>query len=231
MKILIVDDEKQLVSALAAIMKKNGIDCDCAYDGEEAFEYARTGLYDVIVLDWMLPLLDGTEVLKLLRESNVSVPVIMLTAKSEIQDKIHGLDSGADDYLTKPFNSDELIARVRALSRRKGDYVGKTITFKDLSLDCESHVLSRGGRSVVLGSKEFSILEMLLKYPGRVFSKETIIDKIWGYDSEAEYNNVEVYISFLRKKLTALGSEVVLKSIRNTGYRAEGGAFDKENKN
>lgn len=221
MKILVVDDEKQLTSALSLLLKKKGLDCDCVYDGDEAVNYALTGIYDAIVLDWMLPKLSGTDVLRILRGKGLSTPVIMLTAKGEVADKINGLNSGADDYLAKPFDSDELIARIFAITRRKGDYVGTRINFGDLTLDCETHVLSCGSQTVKLGSKEFQVLEMLLKNPNRVFPKELIIEKIWGYDSDAEYNNVEVYISFLRRKLSALKSDVQLRSIRNTGYKAE----------
>lgn len=221
MKILIVDDEKQLTSALSMLLKKRGFECDCVYDGEDALEYALTGVYDAVALDWMLPKLSGIEVLERLRAKGIATPVIMLTAKGEVADKISGLNCGADDYLSKPFNSDELVARIYAITRRKGDYVGMQIKFGDVTLDCESHVLACGGQSVKLGAKEFQVLEMLLKNPERVFPKELIIDKIWGYDSDAEYNNVEVYVSFIRRKLTAIKSHVTIKSIRNTGYRAE----------
>lgn len=221
MKILIVDDEKQLTAALSMLMKKRGLECDCVYNGEDAVEYALTGIYDAIVLDWMLPKLSGVEVLQQIRAKGCSTPVIMLTAKSDVSDKISGLNSGADDYLAKPFNSDELVARIYAITRRKGDYVGTRISYGDLTLDCETHALFCGEQTVKLGTKEFQILEMLLKNPQRVFPKELIIEKIWGYDSEAEYNNVEVYVSFIRRKLTALKSAVTLKSIRNTGYTVE----------
>lgn len=223
MKVLIVDDEKQLTKALAVLLKKKGIDSDSVYDGETALECASTQLYDAIVLDWMLPKLSGVEVLQGLRQKGVSTPIIMLTAKSEIADKIEGLNSGADDYLSKPFDSDELIARIFAITRRKSDYVGTKISFGDLVLDCESHVLSCGECSVKLGSKEYRILEMLIKEKGRVFPKDLIIEKIWGFDSDAEYNNVEVYVSFLRRKLASVKSNVTIVSIRNTGYRAEVG--------
>ena len=221
MKILIVDDEKQLTSALSLLLRKKGMDCDCVYNGEDAIEYALTGIYDAIVLDWMLPKYSGIEVLQKIRAKGLSTPVIMLTAKGEVADKINGLNCGADDYLAKPFDSEELVARIFAITRRKGDYVGKEINFGDLTLNCETHTLYCNNQSVKLGSKEFQIIEMLLKNPERVFPKELIIEKIWGYDSDAEYNNVEVYLSFLRRKLSVLKSKVQLKSIRNTGYRAE----------
>ena len=221
MKVLIVDDERQLVDALAFILKKNKITCDCAYDGEEAYEYARTGLYDVILLDWMLPVMDGITVLKKLRDNGVSTPVIMLTAKSDVADIISGLNVGADDDITKPFDSNELLARIKAVTRRKGEYVGNCLTFGDLVLDCDSHKISVGNSSSALGAKEFQILEMLMRNSLVIQSKEQIIEKIWGFDSDVEYNNVEVYISFIRKKLTSLNSSVTIKSVRGTGYRLE----------
>lgn len=229
MKVLIVDDEKQLTKALSVLLKKKGIDCDCVHDGAAAYECAMTMIYDAIVLDWMLPELSGVEVLAKIRAKGVSTPVIMLTAKSEVADKIAGLNTGADDYLAKPFDSDELIARIFAITRRKGDYVGTKLSFGDLVLDCESHLLICGDRQVKLGSKEFQILEMLIKENNRVFPKDLIIEKIWGFDSDAEYNNVEVYVSFLRRKLAAVKSTVAIVSIRNTGYRAEVGN-DSQNK-
>lgn len=221
MKILIVDDEKQLTSALCILLKKRGFECDCADNGEDALDLANTGVYDAVVLDWMLPKLSGIEVLERMRSGGNGTPVIMLTAKGEVADKVAGLNCGADDYLAKPFNSDELVARIYAISRRKGDYVGVKINFGDLTLDCETHALSANGQTVNLGQKEFAVLEMLLKNPERVFPKEMMIEKIWGYDSDAEYNNVEVYVSFVRRKLSALKSRVVIRSIRNIGYRAE----------
>ena len=221
MKVLIVDDERQLVDALAFILKKNKITCDCAYDGEEAYEYGRTGLYDVILLDWMLPVMDGVTVLKKLRDEGVATPVIMLTAKSEVSDIISGLNVGADDYMTKPFDSNELLARIKAVTRRKGEYVGNCLTYGDHVLDCDSHKISAGKGSTALGIKEIQILEMLMRNPSIIQPKEQIIEKIWGFDSDVEYNNVEVYISFIRKKLTSLNSEVTIKSVRGTGYRLE----------
>ena len=223
MKVLIVDDEKQLTSALSLLLGKKGIHCDCVHDGEDAYEFALTGVYDSIVLDWMLPKCSGVDVLHKLRQKGVSTPVIMLTAKSEVADKIVGLNSGADDYLAKPFDSDELIARIFAITRRKGDYLGTRISFGDVLLDCETHLLECQGRTVKLGVKEFQILEMLIKNSDRVFPKDLIIEKIWGYDSDVEYNNVEVYVSFIRRKLASVKSRVNVVSIRSTGYRAEVG--------
>lgn len=221
MKILVVDDEKQLTSALSLLLKRKGLDCDCVYNGNDAVACALTGMYDAIVLDWMLPGLSGIEVLHTLRGKGLSTPIIMLTAKNELSDKVSGLNGGADDYLSKPFDSEELIARIFAITRRKGEYLGTRVSFGDVVLDCESHMLQCGTQSVKLGAKEFQIFEMLIKNPDRVYPKELIIEKIWGYDSEAEYNNVEVYISFLRRKLSALKSHVQIRSIRSAGYKAE----------
>ena len=169
----------------------------------------------------MLPVMDGITVLKKLRDNGVSTPVIMLTAKSDVADIISGLNVGADDYITKPFDSNELLARIKAVTRRKGEYVGNCLTFGDLVLDCDSHKISVGNSSSALGAKEFQILEMLMRNSLVIQSKEQIIEKIWGFDSDVEYNNVEVYISFIRKKLTSLNSSVTIKSVRGTGYRLE----------
>ena len=204
MKVLLIDDERQLCDALAAILRKNGMESDAAYDGESGLDAALTGVYDLIVLDVMLPRKNGLEVLRALRAERVSTPVLMLSAKSEIPDKISGLDLGADDYLTKPFDAGELLARVRALTRRKGEPVGEELTFGDLSLCAQTHEVTCNGRSILLGRKEYLILEML-----------------WGFDSDAEYNAIEVYLSFLRKKLAALSSRVAVRSVRGTGYRLE----------
>ncbi|MBO5772899.1 MAG: response regulator transcription factor [Clostridia bacterium] len=221
MKVLIIDDEKQLVSALTAIFNKNQITTDCAYDGEEGLEYVLTQLYDVIVLDVMLPKLNGFEVLKKMRQKGISTPVLLLSAKSETADKIEGLETGADDYLTKPFDSRELIARIKALTRRKGAFFGNDLSFGDLVLNTDTHKLSCGNKDISLGSKEYQIMEMLLRNTERIISKDLIIEKVWGFDSEVEYNNVEVYLSFLRRKLTSLSSKVVIRPIRSVGYKLE----------
>lgn len=221
MKVLLIDDERQLCDALAAILRKNGMESDAAYDGESGQDAALTGVYDLIVLDVMLPRKNGLEVLRALRAERVSTPVLMLSAKSEIPDKISGLDLGADDYLTKPFDAGELLARVRALTRRKGEPVGEELTFGDLSLCAQTHEVTCNGRSILLGRKEYLILEMLLRNPRQIIPKERFLEKIWGFDSDAEYNAIEVYLSFLRKKLAALSSRVAVRSVRGTGYRLE----------
>ncbi len=221
MKVLIVDDEKQLTDAIVAVLNKNKIDADAVHNGEDGFYYAMTGLYDVIVLDIMLPKLNGYQVLEKLRKEGVSTPVIYLSAKSAIEDKVVGLDRGADDYLTKPFDMLELIARIKALSRRKQEFVGDELKFGDITLSRNSYLLKKGDKSIKLGAKEFAILELLIMQQGFITSKDTFIEKIWGYDVDTEYNSVEVYVSFVRKKLTALASKVTIRAHRNVGYVLE----------
>ena len=218
MKILLVDDERQLTDALSVILKQNNYSVDVAYNGEDGIDMALTGIYDLIILDVMMPRIDGFSVLKEIRKNNVSSPVLMLSAKSETEDKITGLNFGADDYLTKPFNTNELLARIKALLRRKAQFTGDIITISDLSLDRDTCKLLCNDRSISLSKKEYQIIEMLMLSKGKIIEKERIIEKIWGYDSEAEYNTVEVYISFIRKKLLAVGSNVEIKSMRGIGY-------------
>ena len=221
MKILLVDDERQLTDALSVLLKQNNYSVDCAYDGEEGLDLALSDIYDVIVLDIMMPKLNGIEVLKRLRQNNVSTPVLMLSAKSELDDKILGLNLGADDYMTKPFSTKELLARIKALLRRKSIFTGDSLTFGDITLDRDTIKLICGEHSIALGKKEFQILELLMLNKGKSVDKEKLIEKIWGYDSEAEYNNIEVYISFIRKKLAAIGSVSEIKAIRGLGYTLE----------
>ncbi len=218
MKILIVDDEKQLVSAISAILKGQNLSVDCAFDGEKGLDFALSGIYDLIILDVMMPKLSGFEVLKQIRSHKMDTPVLMLTARSEMTDKISGLNMGADDYITKPFHTDELIARIKALLRRKEKFTGDVLTFGDITLDRNSLLLSCGEKKITLGKKEFQILEMLMLAGGKNIDKERFIEKIWGYDTDAEYNTIEVYVSFLRKKLLAVGSKTEIKSLRGVGY-------------
>ena len=218
MRILIVEDEVRLAEALAQIMAEQKYQVDQVHNGADGLDYALTAQYDVIVLDVMLPKLDGMEVARRLRSAHVSTPILMLTARDEISDKVKGLDCGADDYMTKPFDTGELTARVRALTRRQGEVLSDVLTVNDLSLDCTSRLLSAGERSVRLGFKEFEVLRLLMVNNGNVVTKETLISKIWGLDSEAEDNNVEVYISFLRKKLVFLNSQVSISTVRKVGY-------------
>ena len=223
MRIMIAEDEEKLADALVQIFAKNKMTADAFGNGIDALDNALTGIYDVIVLDIMMPGMNGIEVLRKIRAEGMDTPVLMFTAKDEISDKVKGLDSGADDYLTKPFATEELLARVRALGRRSSAAIvnSDVITCGDLSLDTAAYELSCGRNSLKLGLKEFSVMELLMKNSGRVLSKETLITKIWGYDSDAEYNNVEVYISFLRKKLDFIKSNAAIKTVRGVGYSLE----------
>lgn len=221
MRILIVEDEVSLADAIAAILKKEQYFTDQVYDGADGLDYALSGIYDLILLDIMLPKMNGLDVLKRIRAEGLSTPVMLLTARTEVNDKIKGLDLGADDYLTKPFNKGELLARVRALTRRKGEIPPDELKFGDIVLNQSTYELTSGGNSVKLGAKEFKIMQMLLYSPKIIISKDEFMDKIWGYDSEAEYNSIEVYVSFLRKKLSAIKSKVQIKASRGVGYYLE----------
>ena len=221
MRILIVEDEVRLAETLKQLLEDQRYQADTVYDGADGVDYGLTGQYDLIILDVMLPKVDGFQAAQRLRAAHVSTPILMLTARDEVSDKISGLDCGADDYMTKPFDTGELMARVRALTRRQGEVLGDVLTAGDLSLDCTSRLLSAGERSVRLGFKEFEVLRLLMVNNGAVVTKETIISKIWGLDSEAEDNNVEVYISFLRKKLAYLNSRASISTVRKVGYFLE----------
>ncbi|WP_195265037.1 MULTISPECIES: response regulator transcription factor [unclassified Clostridium] len=222
MKLLLVEDEKELSEALFQILTNNKYLVDAVYDGEDGLDYALTGIYDVIVLDIMLPKLNGLSLLKQLRKSGVSTPVIMLTAKSQIEDRVLGLDLGADDYLTKPFATEELLARLRSITRRKGTVVNDNIlTYGDISLNIDTYDLDVNNESIRLTLKEFEIIKYFMERPKCVVSKDDLITKLWGFDSEVEYNNIEVYISFIRKKLSYLKSNVSIVTIRGVGYRME----------
>lgn len=221
MQILIIEDEVSLADAITAILKKEQYFVDAVYDGKDGLDYALSGIYDLILLDIMLPKMNGLDVLKALRENGISTPVMLLTARTEVNDKIKGLDCGADDYLTKPFNKGELLARVRALTRRKGEIPSNELKFGDITLNQSTYELSCGNASLKLGAKEFRIMQMLMFSQKSIISKDEFIEKIWGYDSEAEYNSIEVYISFLRKKLGAIRSGIQIKASRGVGYYLE----------
>lgn len=222
MRILIIEDEKRLADGLKALLEKNGHAADIALDGISGLDDALSGIYDVILLDVMLPGMDGLAVLRQLRKESVSVPVLLLTARSEVEDKIRGLDAGADDYLTKPFDPGELLARLRALSRRRGDYEDDAATvYGDISLNRRTMELICSDRSIRLGQKEFLLLEVLIANINHIISKDTLAEKVWGPDDATEYNSVEVYVSFLRKKLNLLGSRVQIRATRNIGYSLE----------
>lgn len=221
MRILLVEDEQNLADALCALIKKNNFTVDHVSDGESGLDYALSGVYDLILLDVMLPKMSGIKVLKRLREVDKSTAVIMLTARGEIEDKISGLNGGADDYLPKPFNTDELMARIHAVLRRKNkEIVARTeISFDDIVLDMQSLNLSSSTGQVQLTLKEAQLLEYMIQNESLVLSKDKIIEKVWGYDSDAEDNNVEVYISFLRKKLQHLKARASILTIRGLGYK------------
>ncbi len=222
MKLLLIEDEKELSEALFQILTKNKYLVDAVYDGEDGLDYALTGIYDVIVLDIMLPKLNGLSLLKKIRQEGILTPVIMLTAKSQIEDRVAGLDLGADDYLTKPFAVEELLARLRSITRRKGIVVNENIlTYGDISLNINTYDLDVNDESIRLTLKEFEIIKYFMERPKCVVSKDDLITKLWGFDSEVEYNNIEVYISFIRKKLSHLKSKVNIVTIRGVGYRME----------
>jgi DNA-binding response OmpR family regulator len=220
MNILLIEDEKPLSEALSELLKQKQYSVDAVYDGIAGEDYALSGIYDAIILDIMLPGKNGLEVLRALRRHGCHTPVLLLTAKSEVGDKISGLDCGADDYLTKPFASGELLARIRAMTRRKGEFTGDEIVCGDTVLNKSTHALCHNG-SVRLSLKEYQIMEMLMQNARQIIPKERMIEKIWGYDAEAEYNAVEVYVSFLRKKLAAIDSHLQIKAVRGVGYVLE----------
>ena len=221
MKILVVEDELRMAEALQQIMQEQKYQVDVANDGNDGLDYALYGDYDVIVLDVMLPGKDGFEIVRALRAAKVKTPVIMLTARDDVRDKIRGLDKGADDYMTKPFVPEELLARIRALSRRQGEVLLEEISMEDLTLSLSTNDLLCGAKSIHLAFKEFEIMKILLSNQKAIVSKDMLISKVWGDDSDAEDNNVEAYISFLRKKLSFLGSRVQISTIRKVGYRLE----------
>lgn len=221
MHVLIVEDEIRLADSLQQIMKNQKYSCDVVYNGQDGFDYAVSGIYDVVILDIMLPKMDGFEVVRRLRRESVKTPVILLTARDDISDKVRGLDVGADDYLTKPFFAEELLARVRAVTRRQGDIIIEELKVGDLTLNLDNYTLYCGEKSIHLGFKEFEILRILMSSQKSIVQKEDILTKVWGYDSDAEDNNVEVYISFIRKKLAYLDSKVSVTTIRRIGYHME----------
>ena len=218
MRLLLVEDEKRMAQALCEILRQEKYDVDHFADGLEGLLALETGVYDLAVLDVMLPGKNGFEIAAAAREKGVKTPILMLTAKSELGDKVAGLDCGADDYLTKPFMTKELLARLRALVRRNIQSPDGTLRFGDLTLYKESSMLRCNGNSVRLSEKELRILEYLIANQGRILTREQLAAKIWGYDSEAEYNNVEVYMSFARKKLTFVRSKTEIKAVRGIGY-------------
>ena len=224
MRLLYAEDEKSLAKAVSTILIRSNYSVDVVYDGLSALDYLATENYDGVILDVMMPRLDGIQVLKRMRETGDRTPVLLLTAKSEIDDRVSGLDSGANDYLTKPFDMKELLARIRAMTRVQSVQTDKTLTCGKVSLDCSSYDLTGPGGSCKLAGKEFQMMEMLMRNPRKLISTEHFMDRIWGYDSEAELNTVWVYISMLRKKLKAIDADIEIKAQRGAGYYLEGQA-------
>jgi two-component system response regulator ArlR len=221
MRLLLAEDEQALSKALAAILERNNYSVDVAYDGQEALDYLEADNYDGVILDIMMPMVDGITVLKEIRKKGSLLPVLLLTAKSEIDDKVLGLDAGANDYLTKPFNSRELLARIRAMTRTQTAQTNSQLHVGNVKLDRATYELSTASGTYRLANKEFQMMEMLMSNPKNLISSERFMEKIWGYDSEAEINVVWVYISYLRKKLSALHANIQIKAMRNAGYTLE----------
>ncbi len=222
MRILLVEDEVRLAEAIKHILEEKNYVVDMHHDGEMGLDYALSDVYDLVILDVMLPKLDGLSILKEIRKEKINVPILMLTAKSETIDKVTGLDSGADDYLPKPFEVEELLARIRALIRRKGDVIDvEHLKYGDITLDTDTLTISCKGQNIPITLKEKEVLELLIHRNNHVTSKDYMIEKLWGFDSVAEDNHVEVYISFVRKKLKFLKSNVQIKTLRGMGYKLE----------
>lgn len=223
MRILIADDEVGITKALKVILEKNKFTVDAVYNGTDALDYIMAGSYDAIVLDIMMPGLDGLEVLRRVRSAGVTTPVMLLTAKSDVTDRVAGLDCGADDYLPKPFATSELVARVRALTRRSDSYTHAVLSVGSTHLDSGRYELSCGSERVGLSNREYQLMELFMRNPGQVFSSERIMELIWGFDADVETDVVWTYISFLRKKLRELGADAQIKTIRGAGYALEEG--------
>lgn len=221
MYILVVEDERNLADAICQILRDDGNRTDVTYDGPTGLTMAKTGMYDAIILDVMLPGMDGLEVVRETRRSGISTPIMMLTARTSTTDKVDGLDAGADDYMTKPFESPELLARLRALTRRTGDVLLEEATFGDLTLDLTTHDLKCQDRSVHLSGKEFEVMRMLMSSTYRVVSKQDLLTRVWGNSADASENSVEAYVSFLRKKMKHVHSVVQITTLRMLGYRLE----------
>lgn len=221
MRILLAEDERSLSRAIIALLEKHNYSADAVYDGQEALDYLEAENYDAVILDIMMPKLDGLSVLRTLRERGSQIPVLLLTAKSEVEDKVTGLDSGANDYLTKPFATAELLARIRAMTRTQSAQTDSRMSFGNITLDQTTYELSSPSGSFRLANKEYQMMELLLRNPRQLIPSERFLEKIWGYDSDVELNAVWVYISYLRKKLTALQADIQIKATRNAGYSLE----------
>ena len=226
MQVLVMEDDHRLSAALVQILEENSYDVEVVTDGETGLDYGTEGSYDVIILDIMLPKMSGFDVAAELRRRKVATPILILTARDSVTDKITGLDSGADDYMTKPFSPAELLAHLRALTRRQGEVVFETLACGDLVLNLDNGDFACGNRSIHLSYKEFSIAKVLMRNPGQAISKQTLIAKVWGVDSSVADNNVEAYISFLRKKIAHIGAHAHIETLRKIGYRIVSDADD-----
>ena len=223
MRALLVEDSKSLSDTLVTVFEKEHYFIDTAYDGQTGYEYAVSGIYDIVILDLMLPKMNGYEVLKKLRQENCQVPILVLSARSELEDKVDALDYGADDYLTKPFEMKELLARVRAITKRRGGMELASACCGNLKLDTASCEICNQdtGKRIKLAGKEYQLMELLIHNQRQILPKDQIVEKVWGYDSDAEYNNVEVYVSFLRRKMNFLDVNVHIRVVRGVGYILE----------
>lgn len=220
MKVLIIEDEKLLAQALQTLLELKGVEVEVVYDGEDGAAYAETGVYDLLILDVMMPKLNGYQVARQVRTRRVTTPILMLTAKGEVQDRIEGLNAGADYYLTKPFDNQELLACINALLRRQGDQID-VLRYGNTSLDLSGYTLGTKQKSIRLSKKEFDVMRLLMQFQGRSVRKDMLLTRVWGYDSNAVENNVEAYIGFLRKKLKSIGSDLTIENIRLLGYHLE----------
>lgn len=220
MKVLIIEDDKLLAESIQTLLELKGFDVEAVYDGEDGAYYAETGIYDLLILDVMMPKLNGYQVAKQVRTHQITTPILMLTAKGEVKDRVEGLNAGADYYLTKPFDNTELLACINALLRRQGDQVD-VLQYGNTTLDLSGYTLSTGKNSVRLSIKEFDVMRLLMQFQGRSIRKDILLSRVWGYDSNATENNVEAYIGFLRKKLKSIGSDLKIESIRLLGYHLE----------
>ena len=221
MRILFAEDDRDIAKAVQTLLERSGYSVDVVFNGRDALDYVETGEYDGVILDWMMPKLSGIEVLRQMRSKGLSTPALMLTARDAVEDRVAGLDTGADDYLPKPFAASELLARVRAMLRRKEEFKPDVIKFSDIELDKAAMSISCGGSSVRLNNKAFQLMEMLVEHKGAVLSISQIMERIWGWDSDSEINVVWVNISFLRKKLSELGAHARIKAVRGVGYTLE----------
>lgn len=221
MRLLFAEDDRDISKAVQTLLERSGYSVDAVYNGQDALDYIEQADYDGVILDWMMPKKTGIEVLAQMRGKGISTPVLMLTARDAIEDRVEGLDTGADDYLPKPFAASELLARIRAMLRRKVDYQHDVIKYADIELDKSAMTITCGKKSVSLNNKAFQLIEMLVEHPGAVLSIDQIMERIWGWDSDAEVNVVWVNISTLRKKLTEIGAHLKIKAIRGVGYSLE----------